>query len=149
MHNTEHEMTMLLRHICALSVSQLEVYITRSPRHARTKEASFANLLGYIDDGTKGVPIERLRIDYRSGQDFDPRACLGDFSRVDTFITFSHLRELIVLQEALISRNYQRSTDWQSCLDSLFPPTLELLTVVCPTDTILNWLEFVRVELMQ
>lgn len=73
---------------------------------------------------------------------------LGEFSHADTFIIFSHLRELIVLREVLISSNYQRAIDRQSDLDILFPPSLELLTVVCLTETILNWLEFVRVERM-
>jgi hypothetical protein len=117
-------------------LQQLEVYIKWSPRKASTKHCSFVHLL----DSLGGDLVERLKIDYVDGSDFRPKDCLGDFSRATSLSIFPRLKDFTILQEAIISRNYQRSLDWEWDVASFFPCLLETLTIVCPTAVTLRWL---------
>jgi hypothetical protein len=117
-------------------LQQLEVYIKWSFRKASTKHCSFVHLL----DSLGGDLVERLKIDYVDGSDFKPKDCLDDFSRATSLSMFPRLKDFTILQEAVISRNYQRSLDWEWDVASFFPCLLETLTIVCPTAVTLRWL---------
>jgi len=120
----------------------LELHITRSPRYASAHDTSFALLVQKLS--ALGDTIETLTIDYTEGPDFDPRAGLSQCRLADSFSAFSRLRKLVVLQQALINCNYRRSIYYELDLEAYFPATLESVTIVCPTVTILGWLEGVQ-----
>jgi hypothetical protein len=112
-----------------------------------TKDCSFEHvfvglathiLAGLLTDGA--LHLEELKVDYIVGPEFNPRACLGDFSRAASFRMFPRLKDILILQEAIFSCNYRRSTDWEWDIASFFPPGLETLMISCPTTAVLYWL---------
>jgi hypothetical protein len=119
----------------------LEVYIKRTTRSASLQDSSFEYLLDKLV--TVADFIESLTIDYTEGPDFDPHVGLGQCDRAFSFDMFLRLRKLIVLQQAIMRCNFRRRLEFED-LATYFPPTLESLTIGCPTEAILKFLEGVQ-----
>jgi hypothetical protein len=113
-----------------------------------TKDCSFEHIfVGLATHILAGLPtdsalhLEELKVDHIVGPEINPRACLGDFSRAASFRMFPRLKDILILQEAIFSCNYRRSTDWEWDIALFFPPGLETLTIICPTTAVLYWLK--------
>jgi hypothetical protein len=140
-------LAILLRMITGPQLQRLEFYIKWSPRKARTKDCSLEHVFVSLPTQIlvalptdSALNLEVLKVDYIVGPEFNPRACLGDFSRAASFRMFPRLKDIIILQEAIFSCNYRRSTDWKWDIASFFPPGLETITIIYPTTAVLYWL---------
>jgi hypothetical protein len=91
------------------------------------------------------VQLKTLKVDYVENAAFETKV-LGQFGRASSLTSFSRLRELVVLQQALMSGDWRhvRTVDWERDLAAFLPPKLESLTIVCPTLAALDWLEHLQ-----
>jgi hypothetical protein len=136
-------LTLLLSFINSPQLCELEVWIKRSPRYCSGGDADFQNLVENIN--AVAAQLETHKIDYEENATFDSKI-LGRFGRASSLTSFSRLRKLVVLQQVLMSGIWRhvRTVDWERNLAAFLPPTLESLTIVCPTETALDWLEHLQ-----
>ncbi|KAI4936966.1 uncharacterized protein J4E92_001691 [Alternaria infectoria] len=139
-----YQLPILLQDFAGPTITRLEILFMRSPTVVQQWLGTFEHIARALGEDTDvSASLESMKIDYEESDHFDPRRCFGGCTNLHSFSSFRKLTKMEVLQGALVFEARNTFGELHYFSGVIPPPSLESLTVICPTKAILTWLNMI------
>jgi len=139
-----YQLPLLLLDFTGSTITRLEILFMRSPTVVKQWLGTFEHIARALGEDTDvSTSLQFIKIDYEESDHFDPRRCFGGCTNLHSFSLFHKLTNMEVLQGVLVFEARNTFGELYCFRGILPPPSLESLTVICPTKAILTWLNMI------
>ncbi|KAI4714769.1 hypothetical protein J4E89_000450 [Alternaria sp. Ai002NY15] len=139
-----YQLPILLQDFAGSTITRLEILFVRSPTVVKQWLGTFEHIARALSEDTDvSASLQFIKIDYEESDHFDPRRCFGGCTNLHSFSSFRKLTKMEVLQGVLVFEARNTFGELHYFSGVIPPPSLESLTVICPTKAILTWLNMI------
>jgi len=139
-----YQVPILLQDFSGSTITRLEILFVRSPTFVKQWLGTFEHIARALGEDTDvSASLQFIKIDYEESDHFDPRRCFGGCTNLLSFSSFRKLTKMEVLQGVLVFEARNTFGELYCFRGIIPPPSLESLTVICPTKAILTWLNMI------
>ncbi|KAI4651929.1 hypothetical protein J4E93_002125 [Alternaria ventricosa] len=139
-----YQLPLLLQDFAGSIITRLEILFVRSPTVVKRWLGTFEHIGRALSEDTDvSASLQFIKIDYEESDHFNPKQCFGDCTDLDSFSSFRNLSKMEVLQGVLVYEARNTFGKLYYFHGIIPPPNLESLTVICPTNAILTWLNMI------